>query len=366
MVEPDAGFVPPFCPRPSCEYHLNSDGWRFKRDGYHVRQFDRRKIRRYLCQHCQRSFSSQTFSTTYWLKRPDLLARIASLLVGCSGLRQAARSLGVSPSTVAGQAERLGRHALLFAEQESPRGRRLSEPLAADGFESFEYSQYWIVHLNLAVGVTSHFIYGATLAELRRKGAMTAAQKRRRGELEARFGRPDRKAVRNSFADLLRLVVPRGSQATLRTDRHRDYPTAIGQLAERRIRHETTSSRRARNPQNPLFVVNLADLLLRHSSANHKRETIAFSKRKQSILYREAIFRVWRNWLKHVSERSKQGSPAMRLGLASRLLEWADVLRQRLFVTRVALPHPLDDYYWGRVPTRQIPVARVHHKAYAF
>jgi hypothetical protein len=37
--------------------------------------------------------------------------------------------------------------------------------------------------------------------------------------------------------------------------------------------------------QNPLFPVNLADLLLRHSSANHKRETIAFSKRRQGAMY---------------------------------------------------------------------------------
>jgi hypothetical protein len=42
--------------------------------------------------------------------------------------------------------------------------------------------------------------------------------------------------------------------------------------------------------QNPLFPVNLADLLLRHSSANHKRETLAFSKRRQGTLYRMAIW----------------------------------------------------------------------------
>jgi hypothetical protein len=42
--------------------------------------------------------------------------------------------------------------------------------------------------------------------------------------------------------------------------------------------------------QNPLFPVNLADLLLRHSSVNHKRETLAFSKRRQGALYRVAIW----------------------------------------------------------------------------
>jgi hypothetical protein len=41
----------------------------------------------------------------------------------------------------------------------------------------------------------------------------------------------------------------------------------------------------------------LADLLLRHSTANPKRETIAFSKRRQGALYRVAIWVVCRNYI---------------------------------------------------------------------
>jgi hypothetical protein len=106
-------------------------------------------------------------------------------------------------------------------------------------------------------------------------------------------------------------------------------------------------------------------LLMRHGGANHKRETIAWSKRNQSMLWRDALHRVWRNWAKHVSERKREGSPAMRLGLARRLLPWTDILGQRLFLGRVALPTPLDIYYSGRVPTRQLPRARVHQLRYA-
>jgi hypothetical protein len=105
---------------------------------------------------------------------------------------------------------------------------------------------------------------------------------------------------------------------------------------------------------------------MRHSGANHKRETIAWSKRRQSMLWRDCLHRVWRNYVKHISEREKNGTPAMRLGLANRRLGWEEILRRRLFVTRQALAAPLDRYYWGREPTRQIPNARKHELQYAY
>jgi len=365
MHEPTASFRPPFCPRPSCPFHADPRGWRFKKDGWHVRRFDQRRIQRYRCHHCRRSFSTQTFSTTYWLKRPDLLLPVLHGLLSCSAYRQIARAQTVSPTTVEAQAARLGRHALLFHEarrpQEPPR-----EPIVLDGFETFELSQYWVTHLNTVVGAESHFVYATTVAELRRKGRMTARQKRRRAELEARYGRPDPRAIEKSAALALALAVPPGAAGiTLRSDDHRAYPRALRRLTGRWLRHEVTSSKVPRTARNPLFPVNLLHGLMRHGGANHKRETIAWSKRNQSMLWRDAVHRVWRNWAKHVSERKREGSPAMRLGLAKRLLGWGEILGRRLFVTRMQLPEPMETYYYGRVPTRQMPNAREHRLRYA-
>jgi len=366
MDEPGDDFTPPFCPNPGCNFHLNPKGWRFKKNGFHLRRFDRRSIQRYRCHHCRRSFCTQTFSTTYWLKRPDLQAPVLHGLLSCSAYRQIARAQSVSPSTVELQAARLGRHMLLFHERRRPKDAPC-EPLVVDGFESFEFSQYWIVHLNTVVGAKSHFTYATTVAELRRKGRMTDEQKERREVLERRFGRPDPKAIEKSVAEGLALVVPPGAaEVALRSDEHHAYPRALGRLADRRFMHETTSSKAPRTAANPLHPVNLLHLLMRHSGANHKRETIAWSKRLQSMCWRDAVHRVWRNYAKHFSERKKEGSPAMRLGLASGLLGWPEILQRRLFATRTALPGPLEDYYWGRIPTRQIPNARHHQLKYAF
>jgi hypothetical protein len=81
------------------------------------------------------------------------------------------------------------------------------------------------------------------------------------------------------------------------SDEHQAYPRAIRQLACE-VTHLVTSSRERRDARNRLFPVNLADMLLRHSSANHKRETIAWSKRRQASAERLAVFLVWRNYMK--------------------------------------------------------------------
>ena len=55
------------------------------------------RVQRFRCCDCGRYFSTQTFVATYWLKRPDLFADLFQRLVSCSGYRQIARCLEISP-----------------------------------------------------------------------------------------------------------------------------------------------------------------------------------------------------------------------------------------------------------------------------
>jgi len=335
------------------------------RYGHYRRQLSPTVIPRFRCGHCRRTFSSQTFSTTYWLRRPDLLPAVFQRLLACSGYRQIAREAGCHPTTVMGLAARLGRHALLYLEHHRP-PLPIAEPLVIDGFESFEFSQYHPLHVNLAVGAHSHYLYAFTESELRRKGRMTRYQRRRRGWLEARFGRPDPKAVERGVAALVEVAAPQAQPLTIHSDEHDAYPRAFRRLRAYPITHERTSSRVARTPGNPLFPVNLLDLLLRHNSANHKRETIAFSKRRQSVLERVAILAVWRNFMKPFSERHGGGTPAMRLGVTDRGVRIGEILRRRLFPERTPLAPEWAHYYRREVPTRRIPNTRYHQLTLAF
>jgi transposase-like protein len=359
MCASRAPFIPPHCPRTDCRFHRCALGWRWIRHGCYARRAAPQRIARFRCVHCGHTFSTQTFSTTYWLQRPDLLTPTAYRLLTCSGYRQIAREARCSPTTVLRQAARLGRHALLSLHALRPPGP-VAEPLVIDGFESFAYSQYHPLHLNLVVGARSHFAYAFTHAPLRRKGRMTARQQRRRTALEARHGRPDPRAIERAMAEALTLAAPHPQPLTVRSDEHGDYPRALGRLTGYAVVHQRTSSRAARTAGNPLFAANRLDLLLRHHSANHKRETIAFSKRHQAVVERAAWLLVWQNWSKPFSERHGGGTPAMRAGYAARPIPIPELLAARRFPERVRLPEVWARYYRGEVPTPRIAHERRH------
>src|SRR6185369_14337313 len=119
--------------------------------------------------------------------------------------------------------------------------------------------------------------------------------------------------------------------------------------------HQTISSRALRSADNPLFAINLLDLLIRHGSANHKRETIAHSKRRACAAERLAIFMVWRNWMRPYSIRRKGKTPAMRLGLIDHKVSVDQLLNERYFPSRIELPKRWREYYAKTVVTRVIP-----------
>jgi hypothetical protein len=329
------------------------------------------------------------------LHRFDLFALIVQAVVAGSGIRQIARTLGVSHATVARHVTRAGRQGLVFHRQmiqQSPR----SEPVVIDGFETFEHSQFFPCHFNLAVGHESWFLYHFTDSPLRRKGTMTLAQKKRRAELEASLGCPDPKAVENAITELLTVVMDetlRGSRLgvtgdddarppafyTVYSDEHPAYARAVRRLCPAglrpvplalpeprsgtgrdetcspamrpRLRHLTTPSTDPRTRASNLFPVNLADLLVRHSGADHRRETIAYDKRRQGGLERLALFAVWRNAIKWRRENHPGETAAMKAGMATRRLRWAEVFAHRRFPREHELPGSWWNYYWRRVKT---------------
>jgi hypothetical protein len=158
------------------------------------------------------------------------------------------------------------------------------------------------------------------------------------------------------MAELVRLVSREPQAMQIHSDEHPAYPRALRRLKGFEIEHRVTSSKKPRTPQNPLFSV----------KGNHKRETIAFSKRRQSAAERLAILQVWRNFVKHFSERRRDACPAERLGLVSRRWAVREILRRRLFATRIELPERVARYYRREIPTRRIPNGRRHALSYAF
>jgi transposase-like protein len=340
------------------------DNWRYRRRGSFLRNAAPYRVQRFQCAHCHRLFSQQTFIPTYWLKRPELLPQIAELAVGGMANRQIARALRCAPSTVDLQLSRLGRHCLLFQRQ-LPLPPSTCRDIVIDGLVSFEYTQYFPFEILAAVDNDSSFILHFSDAPLRRSGRMTDAQKVKRARLEEDLGRPDLKAVLVGAREVLREAVVGAATAIIRSDEHQAYPRALRGLPCP-YTHRQTSSKARRDRRNELFEINALDMFIRHSTANHRRETIAFAKRRQGAMERAALFAVWKNWVKRRWEKRCQQTPAMLMGLAPKILRFEAILERRLFPGHVTLPASWQEYYWRRVETPVLGVNRRHALKYAY
>ncbi len=363
-----AAFTPPHCPSPDCLFHLNPTGWRFKRAGFFLRKTRPLQIQRYRCSHCKRAFSSQTFSPTYWLRRPDLLEPVFRAEVAGSGHRQIARQYGVVHATIQRLADRLGRHCLLLHEtfRKTARAKLGNEPVVMDGLGTFAGGQYWPLELTGIVGTRSYYSHDFVVTERRRGGTMTDLQKKRMAAYEEKLGRPDPKALTRDIQDLLRTNLPANVRIELRTDEKSEYRTALKRLQIPEIEHKTTHSKAPRTAINPLFAINAHHMFMRHSGANHKRETVAFSKRIQAVIHRHAIFQVWRNLVKAASERRPAETPAQRLGITDSPWSVDRILETRLFLHRIDLPERILRSYRGEYSSRFVRREQAHRLRRAY
>ena len=337
-------FHPPFCPWPDCQAH-RSPGRGFHRHGSYRKPLDPKRIPRFRCLDCRRTCSRQTFSTTYYLKRIDLLVPVAAGLAACSAHRQIARSQLCAKTSVTRMAERLGRHALLFHAFSQGSWPPIEEPVVHDHFEVFVGSQHQALGIGTAVGAESRFVYDLDPAPHRGSG-------RRPDRVPATPNpAPGARAyvtsIRRTFSRLVS-AVPEDRALIVRVDGRDDYRRALRDSQgptriflevypnPKRGTKGTPRSRQALLRDRAMAPVDQLHQLLRHTCSDHKRETIAFGRRVESTLGRAHLIAVWRNFIKVVSENSPvRATPAMRLGLARERWRWERILSRRLFPGRV-------------------------------
>ena len=83
------------CPNLTC-----SQTSQFRKDGFYYRASDSKKIQRYLCSLCKKSFSKATFAPAYRQKKRRINVQLKRLLSSGVSLRRAAILLGVSRKTI--------------------------------------------------------------------------------------------------------------------------------------------------------------------------------------------------------------------------------------------------------------------------
>jgi transposase-like protein len=362
-------FHPPFCPWPECVAHKVS-GQGFQRYGSYRKLNDCRRIPRFLCLDCERTCSRQTFSTTYYLKRPTLLVTVAAGLAACSAHRQIARSAHASKTSVTRMAERLGRHAVLFHARCRASLPPLAEAVVHDHFESFIGRQDQALGIGTAVGAASRFVYDIDPAP--HAGSGRRPDRTTDDEALSQSKHSYIESIKRTFSGLISHV-PENQQLACVVDGRLDYKVAVqGSELESRIALQiypnpvrgpkgTPRSAEAIARDRAMFPVDQLHQLLRHSCADHKRETIAFGRRLESIVGRAQLLAVWKNFIKSRSERAPdRTTPAMRLDLTDSRWRWERVLSRRLFLNRETVPESALTIYRKRW-TPSLPALDLKH-----
>jgi hypothetical protein len=254
-------------------------------------------VQRFQCLYCSHRFSTQSFSIDYYAKRKVEYRVIDNQLKSTGSIRDISRDLSVSTATVINRITRLAHNALAVHAKLcglSPQ----QEALVADGFESFCVSQYFPNNITLLAGKRSQYLYFANYCTLRRKGRMTAQQKRRRTMLEKRW-RADSQAVRKTFDELVTHIRCDTGVKRLFTDEKIEYMRSLESVVSQKpIKHIRISSTLPRTLRNDLFSVNYLDREIRKDCANHVRQTVCFSRNVNNCMERLWVYFIYHNYRK--------------------------------------------------------------------
>ena len=324
-------FVPPRCPYRACRHHHRPARSFFRRHGAYHPKCRPRPVPRFRCRACLRTFSRQTFRSDYRDHRPDLNARLFTALASGLGLRQSARTLGLSLRCTELKFRKLARHL-----------RRLNlnlwQPLSTDAsfqldeLETFESERNTRpLSVPVLIETKSRYVVWAESATIRPRGKMTRQRKQRIARSEERYG-PRKDLSRRALKRTLR----RGADlaldlpfVVLSTDEKSSYPGLAGEaFGKHRLIHLRTNSKLARTTWNPLFPINHTEALARDLMGRLRRQSWLASKKRRYLDLGLQLFMAYRNFVRKRFNYDEE-SPAQLLGFAPRRLRPGEVLSWR-------------------------------------
>ena len=341
----------PHCANPDCpNYHHKNPydtSWRKDHSTYETKAFG--TVKRYRCTHCGKTFSDQTFVIDYYVKQTMDYLELIKFLVTTSGQGNITRFTGKRYELIQNRFQRLSR-AFLALNAELRQQILPHEDFVLDGFETFTRSQFFPCHVNLITGADSEFIYGVSFSQLRRKGKMTEAQKRKRAYLEETLGKAPPKAIQHSVERLCKdfvqfLTGKEPGKKTLFTDEHKAYARAFKNVEgfDSCLKHSQHSSKVFRNYQNKLFSANYTDRQIRKDQANHVRETVQFARCPAAMMARISIYIIYHNYImpRRVKQQRKRNweTRGEYLGLNREVIRslFEKVLGRRVFFHKCEL-----------------------------
>ncbi|MBK7644162.1 MAG: hypothetical protein IPJ19_14135 [Planctomycetes bacterium] len=336
-------FRPDHCPceEPKC---AGSAGFQYQRRGHYTRACDGRRVQRFQCKACKRTFSTQTFRVDYGLKRVSLDVKIFLALISKVTLRQIAKTHHCTLRTVARRLDLFGKQGRGFHEWRM-RMRGIATPwegqFQLDELETFEHNRrlkpvtvpvlvhkpsYCILHAEVGTLPARKPLSKANLAKLARYEKLEGDVKRKS---------ESREKMTRCFEVLARVCDPK-AKVFVGTDEKHTYGVALKRLFGARLVHQKTHSSVPRSYKNPLFPINHTFAMLRDNLSRLVRRNWGASKKREKLESHLWIYVAWRNYVRPITNRNHTQTAAMVAGLCPRMLEVTDLLAVRMFDSKPA------------------------------
>ena len=290
-----------YCPRPGCQIESGSPASRqlALKNGFYYRSSDRKRIRRYRCGSCKRSFSRATGDPHFGQRKRQVNEMVMQLLTSHVSMRRTAKLLGIHRSTVAVKK-------VFLAIQSIPEQRMMLEDyvrkngkftkLQFDDLETIEHTKCKPVAVPLIVDAKTRLILGIGACSMPAKGLLAEFSRRKYGP------RPcHRKKTWNAlFLEVAPFIAP---NAQFKSDSHPFYPELLKQVFPD-ARHDQVISRKGRSGGqgelkkgyfDTIFSLNHTCAMLRANICRLIRKTWCTSKRIDRLLAHLQLYIVSHN-----------------------------------------------------------------------
>ena len=264
------------CPRCFAETDFRSP------NGFFVRKSDSRRIRRWRCRACGKSWSAATFDPCFGHKKRRIHGLLSLLLCSGVSLRRSARILGVHRTTVA-------RKLCFLAQQARLRHQRLlmgifPELLQFDEMETFLHSKWKPVSIGLIVDPLTRNVLSRELSIMPARGTEAAKARKKYGP------RPDERtpglhrlfnSMEGHLMDLEQIT----------SDENPRYPPIVGAHCPH-ARHRQVKGKRGcivgkgelkKTGFDPLFALNHTCAMIRDNVSRLRRRTWSTSKTMEGL-----------------------------------------------------------------------------------
>ncbi len=283
------------CPNLNCKFHQKTDKVCFA--GKYYRKSDHRHIQCYRCNHCQRKFSSATFSLSFGQRKRKINYQVKKLL--CSGVsqRRIAKILNIRRATVK-------RKLIYWASKARLTQKQFLENLSKkkvnivylDDLITIEHTKLKPLSVTVAITEDRRFL-AAAVSRIPASGHLAAISRKKYGT------RPS--GHKEGLEQVFKKISPIIKQgAYLKSDEHKLYPLYFRKYFPKYSSHATYKSEKAcvagqgelkKKVFDPLFSVNHTLAMMRANINRLIRRTWCTTKKPEMLQYHLEVYMDYHN-----------------------------------------------------------------------